>query len=114
MGDPMRTLLFCLLMAAALAAETLTVPDLFAGREKYSGQEVLVGGTIKGYAEKPEQTSFLLFDSGKAVSVYLPRAAGYANNEKAIVRGTFHLEKKLGGRIFTNVIEATSIEPSQE
>ena len=111
----MRTLLITLLLTAlALTQEATTVGDLFAARQKQDGHKVLLGGTIKSYSETAERTVFLLTDEGKMVSVFLPKKAGYKNGEKAIVTGTFYLEKKLGGKVMSNVIEATNIEPSQE
>lgn len=107
-------LIFLSLAALAGAQESTTVPELFNTRQQHDGKQVTLGGTIKGYSEKPDQTIFLLTDSGKIVSVFLPRKAGYSNGEKAIVTGTFFVEKKLGNQVMTNVVEATSIEPSQE
>lgn len=110
----MRYLLLLLLTGLVLAQEATTVAELFDTRKAHDGKQVLLGGTIKSYAEKADRTVFLLTDEGKIVSVFYPKKAGYANNEKAIVTGTFYLEKKLGGKVMTNVLEATSITPSQE
>lgn len=109
-----RAFLALALAATVVAQEATTVAELFGARQQSDGKHVLVGGLIKGYSEQPDRTTFLLMDEGKLVSVYLPRKAGYANGEKAIVTGTFHMEKKLGGKVMTNVIEATHMEPAQE
>ncbi len=105
----MMTLLVALLALAALA-ETTTLQALMADRPGFDAKTVTVTGTVKSYFEKDDYSSCLLFDNGKACSLYFTGRAGLANEQKVTVTGTFSLEKKLGTRNFSNVIEVTQVE----
>ena len=100
-----------LLLTVAAWAQVMTVPDVFAQRAALDGKPVTVRGTVKGYYEKADHCGFLLFDSGKAVSVIAEGKPGLANDSQATVSGTFWVSKQLYFKNCSNVVEATSINP---
>lgn len=100
-----------LLLTAAAWAQVMTVPDLFGQRTTLDGKPVTVRGTVKGYYEKDNYCGFLLFDSGKAISVVSELKPKLINDNQATVSGTFWVSKQAYFKNFSNVVEATSINP---
>lgn len=108
----MRNLLWLTLamfLGLAALAAPLSLQELMTDRKAYDGKIVTVTGTVKSYYEKEDFSSCLLFDNGKACSLYIPGKAGLANEQRARVTGTFWLAKKIGDRHFSNVVEVTEI-----
>lgn len=96
-------------LAVMASADTITLQALMSDRQGFDGKTVTVTGTVKSYFEKDDYSSCLLFDSGKACSLYITGRAGLSNEQKLTVTGQFALEKKLGTRNFSNVIVVTDV-----
>jgi len=108
----MRKLAIALsLMTLAAGADPISLQQLMADKKAQDGKIVTVSGTVKSYYEKDDYSSFLLIDGGKGCSVYIPGRKGLQNEQRITVTGTFSLSKKLGTRMFSNVVEATEVTP---
>ena len=109
MRNRFTTIFLLALLALAALADPVTLATLMADRKAHDGKIVTVTGTVKGYFEKDDYSSCLLFEQGKACSLYLTGKAGLANEQKVTVTGTFSLEKKLNNHIFSNVVEVNEV-----
>ena len=93
-------------------SDPITLQQLFADQKAQDGKILTVSGTVKGYYEKDDFSAFLLIDGGKGCSVYVAGKKALQNEQKVTVTGPFSLSKKIGSRHFSNVIEATDIQPA--
>lgn len=100
------------LMTLAAGADPISMQQLMTDKKAQDGKVVTVTGTVKSYYEKDDYSSFLLIDGGKGCSVYVPGRKGLQNEQHITVTGTFSLSKKLGTRMFSNVVEATEVTPA--
>ena len=103
------TVFLSLFLAIVALADPVTLQALMADRPAYDGKVITVTGTVKSYFEKEDFSSCLLFDSGKACSLHIVGKAGFANEQKVTVTGTFSQSKMIGTRNYSNVIEVNEV-----
>ena len=108
----MRKALIAFSLTAIALADPLSMEQLMKDRQAQDGKVVTVTGLVKGYTEKDDSSSFLLMDGGKGCSVYAVGRKGLHNDQRVTVNGTFSLAKKLGTSNFSNVVEASDIQPA--
>jgi DNA polymerase III alpha subunit len=107
-------LLILLVGVPAFAQQVVTVGDLAHNPDRYDKQAISVAGTIEHYRERVSErgnpyTTFRLQDATAWVSVFVWKHQGLRNGLRVRVVGSFAKVRRVGGYIFYNEIQATSI-----
>ena len=107
--------LFLILATLALAADKLTVKQLQADTKKYDGKEIVLTGKVDKFQQKTSRAKneyfvFKLIDKAdkkSIVNVYGQGKLEKAPKEGELVelKGTYRLEKTVGGNTFKNEIQ---------
>lgn len=108
----MRKWLLILTLTGLALADPITMQQLMGDRQGQEGKTITVTGSVKGYSEKEDSSSFLLMEGGKGCSVYVVGRKGLHNDQRVTVTGTFSQAKRLGNRNFSNVVEASEVLPT--